>query len=64
MKRILLLCLTLLAALGLTLPASADAIVGPVLILYGLVYYWPVVLLVVAVVVVTILLLRKYRKKK
>ena len=64
MRKTLMLCLTLLTALCLTVTAFADAIVGPVLILYGLVYYWPVVLLVVAVVVVTILLLRRYRKKK
>lgn len=64
MRRILILCLVLLTAAGLTGVAHADAIApGPLdLLLHGPI--WLPVLLVAVVVIVTVLLLRKFRKKK
>lgn len=63
MKRFVSFLLALTAAFCLALPASADAIVGPALILWGAARLLPYIL-VLAVVIVTLILLRKFRKKK
>ena len=64
MKRIVVLCLSLIAVLALTTVAQADVITSPVIITLHLAYmYWPVILVVV-LAVVTLLMLRKFRKKR
>lgn len=64
MRRIYMLCLLLLTAVGLTEVAYADAIApGPLdLLLHGPI--WLPAMLVAVVVIVTVLLLWKFRKKK
>jgi len=64
MKKLVVLILSLAAALCLTTVALADVItIGPELLLLGVLRLLPY-LLVAAVVVVTIILLRKSRKRK
>lgn len=64
MRRITVLCLSLVTMLSLVTVARADAIVGPVDMVFSLIYVLRPMLLVVAVVVITILLLKKFGRKK
>jgi len=62
MQKFVTLMLAVTAAMCLAVSASADAIVGPALVVWGAMQLLPYVL-VAAVVIVTIILLRKFKKK-
>ncbi len=64
MKRILVLCVSLITVLALTTVARADVItINPLEAAIVLTCtYWPAIL-VIAVVIVTMLLLKRFKKK-
>ena len=62
MKRILVLCVSLITVLALTTVARAD-VISPVGMMVVLAYRsWPVIL-VAALVIVTMMLLKRFKKK-
>lgn len=64
MRNIVSFCLLLMTFFALTAVAYADAIVGPVDMVFSLVYALRPLFLVVAVAVITILLLKRFGRKK
>lgn len=64
MRNIVSFCLLLMTFFALTTVAYADAIVGPVDMVFSLVHVLRPLFLVVAAAVITILLLKRFGRKK